>query len=84
MEQRLSKRRRPNGTRPDPVRSVRISDEVWERARRRAVHEGVTMSDVMSTIVHGYAQGLVNLPRVTVSYGPSVVPSAQPDEHAGE
>jgi len=55
---------------PDPVRSVRVSDAVWEAARRRASLDGVTMSHVMLTFVEGYAKGLVDLPRVTIQYAP--------------
>ena len=61
-------KRRPNGTQPDPVRSVRCSDLVWEKARRRATFEGVTMSHVLLTIIEGYAAGMIDLPRVTVQY----------------
>ncbi len=60
--------KRPAGARPDPVRSVRVSEAVWESARRRATYEGVTMSHVMLSFVEGYAKGLVDLPRVTVQY----------------
>lgn len=63
-----SRGKRPAGSVPDPVRSVRVSDAVWETARRRATYEGVTMSHVMLTFVEGYAKGLVDLPRVTVQY----------------
>lgn len=62
--------KRPTGARPDPVRSVRVSEAVWDAARRRATYEGVTMSHVMLTFVEGYARGLVDMPRVTVQYSP--------------
>ena len=58
--------RRPNGTGADPVRSVRISDAVYEKARARAAADGTTVSHVLSLIAEGYAEGLVNLP-VTVT-----------------
>jgi hypothetical protein len=62
--------KRPAGSRYDPVRSVRVSDATWEAARRRALYEGVTMSHVLLTILEGYSKGLIDLPRVTVSYRP--------------
>lgn len=60
--------RRPEGTTADPVRSVRCSDEVWDRAKRRAEHEGVTLSYVVQTMLDGYGRGLVNLPKVVLRY----------------
>lgn len=63
-------KRKPTGSRSDPVRSVRVSDETWAMAQRRAQYEGVTMSHVMLTIVEGYAKGLLDLPRVQVIYKP--------------
>jgi hypothetical protein len=60
--------RKPRGGRYDPARSVRISDEVWEKAKRRAAYEGVTVSHVMALLCQGYAEGRVNMPVVTVSY----------------
>lgn len=60
--------RRPNGTKADPVRSVRVSDALWEKARRRADMDGVTMSHVLHTIIAGYAEGYVDLPKVRVTY----------------
>ena len=48
----------------DPVRSVRISDEVWNAAKRRAVAEGLTMSQVIVRLVDGFAQGLIPMPRM--------------------
>lgn len=62
--------RRPNGSRTLPVRSLRCSDEVWDAARRRAAYEGVTISHVLNLMVEGYAQGLLDMPRVRVMYQP--------------
>lgn len=62
--------RRPAGMKADPVRSVRVSDEIWEGARRRASYEGVTLSYVMSTFLEGYKARRLNLPRVEVTYPP--------------
>jgi hypothetical protein len=67
--------RRPPGTTEDPVRSVRISDEVWAGVRTRAQREGVTMSYVLLSIAEGYAAGEVDLPQVVRSYR-SAVPNA--------
>jgi len=52
----------------NPTRSIRVPDDVWERAKRRARHEGVSISKVCQMIVTGYAQGLIDLPKVTVHY----------------
>jgi len=64
----LRRARRPVGSKEDKVRSVRISDEVWARARNRAAREGVTISHVLLSIVEGYGAGAVDLPKVSVSY----------------
>jgi hypothetical protein len=53
-----------------PARSVRISDEVWEQAKRRADHDGVTISHVLFSLCEGYARGMINLPQVKVVYSP--------------
>jgi len=66
--------RRPIGAKEDPVRSVRISDDLWIPARRRAEREGVTMSHVLVSIVEGYANKALDLPRVQVHYGPPPAP----------
>jgi len=66
--------RRPVGSKEDPVRSVRISDEVWAAARNRAQREGVTISHVLVSIVEGYASGRMDLPHVSVSYGANQAP----------
>jgi hypothetical protein len=51
-----------------PVRSVRVDEALWARAKRRAKADGVTMSDVMFRFVEGYAKGMLNLPKVQVVY----------------
>ena len=48
--------------------TVRCSDAVWEAARRRASHEGVTISKVITEILEGYASGKLNLPTVIKKY----------------
>ena len=71
--------RRPNGSRENPVRSVRVSDETWDKAKRRADYDGVTISHVVAMIIEGYAQGLVDLPRVQVVYSPAAAKPALPE-----
>lgn len=52
----------------DPVRSARIDNVTWNKAKRRASYEGVTMSHVMFTLVEGYANGMIDMPRVQKIY----------------
>jgi hypothetical protein len=51
-----------------PVRSVRVDDELWEKAKRRATFEGVTMSQVLWEFTKGYADGGLNRPITQVVY----------------
>lgn len=60
--------RRPNGSPEAPVRSVRITDPLWAKAKRRADHEGVTMSEVLASFVQGYADGYIDMPQVKIVY----------------
>jgi len=64
----VPRRRRPNGTPPDPVRSVRVGDAQWSRAQTRAAYEGLTMSEVVSLLVGGYGAGRVDLPQFQLVY----------------
>lgn len=67
------KRKRPRQVSGQMVpRSVRISDEVWEKARTRSRYDGVTISYVMYTLLEGYGKGLLNLPKVTMTYSAPV------------
>lgn len=66
MSDSRARPRRPKGAMP--ARSVRISDEVWDRARNRAAYEGVTVSHVIFSLLEGYSKGLLNLPQVQVKY----------------
>ena len=52
------------GRKEIPVRSVRVDDALWERARSRATYEGVTMSQVLYEFTKGYAEGMLNRPKV--------------------
>lgn len=51
-------------------RSVRINDKVWEKARRRASLQGLKMSAVIQLLVEGYANGLLELPRIQMTAPP--------------
>ncbi len=45
--------------RRDPGHSIRATDELWLSAQRRARQEGLTMNEVVSAILDGYATGLM-------------------------
>lgn len=49
-------------------RSVRISDPVWEKARRRAALDGYKMSAVIQLLVEAYANGLIDTPKIQLAY----------------
>ena len=68
-------KKRESTSRYDPIRSVRIGDEVWETARRRANFEGVNMSTVLQRLTEGYARSMINLPRLELVY---TKPQAEP------
>ena len=51
-----------------PARSVRVPEDAWGGAKRRAAYEGTTISNVVVLLLDGYAKGLLNLPKVTVQY----------------
>jgi hypothetical protein len=59
----VARTRRPNGSKAAPARSVRVTDETWERAKRRATYDGVTISHVAALLIEGYAQGVIDPPR---------------------
>lgn len=56
------------GKGPKGSHSVRVHDDVWAKARRRAELEGTTINGVVELIIEGYSQGLVNLPKITKTY----------------
>lgn len=58
----------PNNRTSNPTRSIRVPDDVWEKAKRRAASEGVSMSRAAVLIIEGYAGGYLDLPRVTKTY----------------
>lgn len=43
-------------------RSVRINNETWGKALRRAAKDGLTMSEVINRFVEGYANGDTDVP----------------------
>lgn len=59
-------RRRPAGATENPVRSVRVADELWAQAKARAKQDGVTISYVVQMLVNGYALGEFDLPEIKV------------------
>lgn len=50
--------------------SVRVADALWNAAKRRASREGFTMNDVITSIVEMYSRGLLDMPKVTKTFGP--------------
>lgn len=47
----------PNKPRPEnPARAVRIEDELWEAAKRRAAERGETVSDVIRRALQRYVR----------------------------
>lgn len=48
--------------------SVRVTDQSWEAARRRAEMEGTTVNGVVSEIIDGYGRGLIDLPKIIKQY----------------
>lgn len=78
--------RRPTTTpRRNAVRSIRVSEEVWTAAKERATAENVTMNEVLSEFVSGYASNRLDLPIVQRVYTP-IRPEADDvaDEPAGD
>lgn len=74
--------RRPTTTpRRNAVRSIRVSEEVWTAAKERATAESVTMNEVLSEFVSGYASNRLDLPIVKRVYSP-IRPEVD-DEPAG-
>lgn len=61
-----------------PVRSVRVDDQMWTKARKRAKKDGMTMSEVISRFVEGYATGNVDAPRMQMVYS---APAPDADQH---
>lgn len=51
-----------------PTRSIRIDNETWEAAKRRAESDGVSISRALFLLTQGYSRGMVNLPKVRLVY----------------
>ena len=72
MEHQHVRGKRPVGSDPNPVRSVRVPDEVWDVAKERADIEGVTMSYVLSVFIEGYATNAFDLPAIELDFSHSI------------
>ena len=77
---RRGRPRRPDGNPSDPVRSVRISNADWEKGKKRATYEGHTPSHVVNLLWKGYADGMINLPRIQVVYSPPPAFAGEPEQ----
>lgn len=60
-----------------PARSVRVGDDVWLKAKKRAEFDGVTISHVIYVLLEGYAKGYLNLPQVEVRYSQPRMPDRE-------
>jgi hypothetical protein len=67
-EQHMSQTRRPAGSRHLPPRSIRASDEVWEKAKRRAMREDLSVSGAVQIFLEAYGNGMINLPKRELRY----------------
>lgn len=68
---------RPTGNASDAAtstHSIRTEDDVWERARTRATGAGTNMNRVLEAIMIGYANELMDLPRVEKTWTPTRSP----------
>jgi hypothetical protein len=53
---------------PNPVRSVRIPDDIWDPAVERAAAAGMTMSEVLLAFTRGYSEHRINAPQIQYDY----------------
>lgn len=44
------------------VRSIRVDDELWNTARRRATEDGRTISSAINLLLQAYGERLLQLP----------------------
>lgn len=72
--------RQREGLPVDAVRSLRMSDDLWQRLRRAASRDGLTASFVLATLTRDFVAGRLRPPEVT--YGGGAVRSARIDEEA--
>jgi predicted HicB family RNase H-like nuclease len=56
------------GKGPKRSHSVRVHDDIWAAANRRAQSEGTTVNGVVEEILEGYGRGLINLPKIVKTY----------------
>lgn len=61
---------------PKGSHSIRVHNDTWEKAKRRATQEGTIINSVLEEILEGYGNGLINLPKVVKQYS-TVVPQKQ-------
>lgn len=57
-----------NTEKREPGHSIRATNVLWAKARRRASSEGLTMNDVVERILSGYHRGLLDLPKTTKTF----------------
>lgn len=48
--------------------SVRTTDEIWERARKRSRTDTISMNAMINELLEGYGRGLIDLPTVIKKY----------------
>lgn len=48
--------------------SVRMDDDLWNKAKNRAHDEGVALNYVVEMFLSGYSQGLIDLPQVELKF----------------
>jgi hypothetical protein len=53
---------------PKQSHSLRVHDDTWAKAQRRAHAEGLTINAVIEELLTGYGDGLLNMPKVTKTY----------------
>lgn len=56
------------GAGPRQSHSLRVLDEVWAKARRRAAADGTTVNAAAEELLEGYGQGLIDLPKVVKTF----------------
>lgn len=58
--------------------SVRSDKAMWAKARTRATREGYNMNHVINTLLEGYANGVIHMPKVVKQF--AVTPPSQPSD----
>lgn len=44
-----------------PIRSFRVTDEIWQTAQVRAQREGITVTELIVTMLEAYGQGRMDI-----------------------